>query len=46
MLVLFAHVLKKKFQNMLRGSNNIGSFVCLFCSRAPLVVIKTHGISH
>jgi len=31
---------------MLRGSRNIGSFVCLFCSRAPLVVITKHGISH
>jgi len=37
---------EKKFQNMLRGSRNIGRFVCLFYSRAPLVVITKHGISH
>jgi len=30
---------------MLRGSKNIGSFVCLFCSRALLVVIRKHAIS-
>jgi len=30
---------------MLR-SKNIGSFVCLFCLRAPPVVITKHGISH
>jgi len=31
---------------MFRGSKNISSFVYLFCSRVPLVVIAKHWISH